>query len=55
VFPLGMYAAMSYSIGSVDGHRWITDFARGWTWVASAAWVVMAAASLRVARTHEHI
>jgi tellurite resistance protein TehA-like permease len=55
VFPLGMYAAMSYSIGAVDGHRWITDFGRGWTWVACAAWVVMAAASARVARTHEHI
>lgn len=54
VFPLGMYAAMSFAIGVVDGRRWIVDFAEAWTWVACAAWLVMAGASLRVALGHEH-
>jgi tellurite resistance protein TehA-like permease len=46
VFPLGMYAVMSFAVGTVAGHRWIAAFARGWTWVAFAAWALLAVASV---------
>ena len=47
VFPVGMYAAMSFAVGDETARPWIVTFARGWTWVAVAVWAVVAAASLR--------
>jgi voltage-gated anion channel len=47
VFPVGMYAAMSFAAGDETGRPWMVTFARGWTWVAVAVWAVVAAASLR--------
>jgi tellurite resistance protein TehA-like permease len=47
VFPLGMYAAMSYAVGRAEGRPAIVTFARDWTWVALAVWALVAAASLR--------
>jgi Voltage-dependent anion channel len=38
VFPLGMYAAMTFAVGALAGTGWMRAFARGWTWVAVAAW-----------------
>ena len=37
VFPLGMYAASSFTTGEVTGITGITDFGRVWTWVAFTA------------------
>ncbi|HEY2522774.1 MAG TPA: tellurite resistance/C4-dicarboxylate transporter family protein [Streptosporangiaceae bacterium] len=37
VFPLGMYAACSFTVGQVAGVSGITGFGRVWTWVAFAA------------------
>jgi tellurite resistance protein TehA-like permease len=47
VFPVGMYAAMSHTVGVADGHAWMVDLARDWTWVAVAVWALVAAASVR--------
>ena len=47
VFPLGMYAAMSYVVGEEQGRGVLVSFARGWTVVAVAVWVVVAAATAR--------
>jgi tellurite resistance protein TehA-like permease len=41
VFPLGMYAAMSFAVGRLAGIDWMRSFARGWTWVAAAAWALV--------------
>jgi tellurite resistance protein TehA-like permease len=49
VFPIGMYAAMSFTTAGVAGAPWIGDFARGWTWVALAAWAVVAVGACRAA------
>jgi hypothetical protein len=46
VFPLGMYAVMSFAVGGAEGRRWIVWFARAWTWVAVAAFALTAAATL---------
>lgn len=40
VFPLGMYAACSVSVGQVAGIGGITRFGQVWTWVAFAATLV---------------
>lgn len=40
-FPVGMYAAMAFTIGSLDGARWLRNFADGWTWIAVALWLVL--------------
>ena len=40
VFPLGMYAACSFTAGQVTGIGGITTFGRVWTWVAVAATVL---------------
>jgi tellurite resistance protein TehA-like permease len=40
VFPLGMYAACSFTVGQVTGINGITIFGRVWTWVAFAATLV---------------
>lgn len=47
VFPVGMYAACSFVVGSVAGVPAITDFARVWVWVAVAVWLVVVVAMLR--------
>jgi tellurite resistance protein TehA-like permease len=47
VFPVGMYAACSYVIGTTAAAPGIRDFARAWTWVAAAAWLVVTAATIR--------
>ena len=55
VFPLGMYAACSFSVASAAGVPGIADFARGWVWVAAAAWAFAFAAMLRsIARAVRH-
>ena len=41
VFPVGMYAAGSFAVGSAAHARGITRFARVWVWVAVAVWVVV--------------
>jgi hypothetical protein len=46
VFPVGMYAACSFVVGSAAGVAPITDFARVWVWVAVAVWAVVAAAMI---------
>lgn len=47
VFPVGMYAAMSFTIEQVSGDRWIGDFARTWTWVAVGVWAAVASGAVR--------
>jgi tellurite resistance protein TehA-like permease len=47
VFPVGMYAACSFFVGSAADVTAITDFARIWVWVGSALWLVVATAMLR--------
>jgi hypothetical protein len=43
VFPLGMYAACSFSVGYVAHASAITTFAQVWVWVALAGWAAVAA------------
>lgn len=47
VFPVGMYAACSFAIGTTAGAPAITSFARVWVWVAVAVWLVVFGAMLR--------
>ncbi len=47
VFPVGMYAACSFTIGAASGTRAITDFARFWTWIALGAVLITFAAMVR--------
>jgi tellurite resistance protein TehA-like permease len=47
VFPLGMYAAMSFAIARVSDDGWIASFARTWTWIALGAWAIVAIGALR--------
>jgi tellurite resistance protein TehA-like permease len=46
VFPVGMYAAMSFAVGDATARPWIVTLARRWTWVAVAVWAAVAAASV---------
>jgi len=46
VFPVGMYAACSFTVGTAAGAPAITDFARVWVWVALLLWVLVFAAML---------
>jgi hypothetical protein len=46
VFPLGMYAAMSFAVARVAHVPAARAFARGWTVVAALAWLAVAAAAL---------
>ena len=48
VFPIGMYAACSYVVGTTAAAPAITEFARVWTWAGVAVWLVVAVATLRV-------
>jgi tellurite resistance protein TehA-like permease len=47
VFPVGMYAACSFSVGSVARAGAIVSFAHVWVWVALATWAAVAAAMVR--------
>jgi tellurite resistance protein TehA-like permease len=44
-FPLGMYAACSFAVGTVTHTHVITSFARVWVWVGFASWAILAAAT----------
>jgi len=46
VFPVGMYAACSFLVGTAVAAPAITSFARVWVWVAVAVWLVVFAAML---------
>jgi hypothetical protein len=46
VFPVGMYAAMSFAVGHAAARPAILAFARGWVWVAGAVWALVAAGSV---------
>lgn len=50
VFPVGMYAAASFTVGELTRTRGITDFAQVWVWVAVAVWAIAFAAMCRLAR-----
>jgi tellurite resistance protein TehA-like permease len=41
VFPVGMYAACSFAVGTVTGTSAITQFARVWVWVGVAVWLTV--------------
>jgi Voltage-dependent anion channel len=47
VFPLGMYAAMSFAVARSAGVPAIATFARGWTWVAVGVWALVAVGATR--------
>jgi tellurite resistance protein TehA-like permease len=47
VFPVGMYAACSFEVGTVRSIDALVDFARVWIWVALALWLVIFGAMLR--------
>lgn len=47
VFPLGMYAACSFAAADAAGVGGLATFARVWIWPAFAAWLLVAAGSLR--------
>jgi len=51
VFPLGMYAACSFVIGSVAQAGGITSFARVAVWVALPVWILVSAGMIRHAET----
>lgn len=46
VFPVGMYAACSFAAGTAAKLPTLLQFARIWTWIAAAVWVVVLAATL---------
>lgn len=47
VFPVGMYAACSFIVGTVAHASGIGDFARVWVWVSLAVWAIVFGAMLR--------
>ncbi len=47
VFPLGVYAASSFTTGQVTGITGITDFGEVWTWVAFTASLLALAGLIR--------
>ncbi len=47
VFPVGMYAACSFTTGVVAGISGITEFARVWVWLAVAVWLIVFVAMVR--------
>jgi tellurite resistance protein TehA-like permease len=49
VFPVGMYAACSFAVGTLANARAITDFARVWVWLTLALWLVVLVATVRSA------
>jgi len=46
VFPVGMYAACSFVVGTVAAVSAATSFARVWVWIALAVWAAVLAAML---------
>jgi hypothetical protein len=46
VFPVGMYAAASFSAGLALGASAVTDFARIWVWVSLTVWLLVFTAML---------
>lgn len=46
VFPVGMYAACGFAAGTVLRASPIVAFARAWSWIALAVWLVVFAAML---------
>jgi hypothetical protein len=46
VFPLGMFASCSFVIGDAVGADGIRHFARAWSWVAFAVWLVTLGAAV---------
>lgn len=46
VFPLGMYAVCSFAAARAAGIGGLADFARVWIWIAFAAWLAAAAATV---------
>jgi hypothetical protein len=50
VFPLGMYAVMSFTVGAVTGAAWMVSLARAWAWVALAAWIAVTVGTARSVR-----
>ena len=46
VFPVGMYAACSFAVGTAAGAPGIADFARIWVWAGVAVWLSMFLAML---------
>lgn len=48
VFPVGMYAACSFIVGTVTKTTGISEFARIWMWVALAVWALVATGLARV-------
>ena len=49
LFPVGMYAASGFEVARTAGLSFAGSFASGWTWVAVALWVLLAAAVSRQA------
>lgn len=49
VFPVGMYAACSFTVGEIDSIDPITAFARVWVWVALAVWLLVTSGLVRAA------
>jgi tellurite resistance protein TehA-like permease len=47
VFPVGMYAACSFVVGTAADAPAIHDFARVWVWAALALWLLIFAAMIR--------
>jgi len=47
VFPVGMYAACSFIVGTTVRAPAITGFARVWVWVAVVVWLIVFAAMVR--------
>jgi hypothetical protein len=47
VFPLGMYAACSFGVGTTAHAEAITDFARVWVWIGLASWALVFAMTLK--------
>jgi tellurite resistance protein TehA-like permease len=47
VFPLGMYAACSFLVGTVARATAITEFARVWIWVAVTVWLAVSVGTIR--------
>ncbi len=41
VFPLGMYTAASYTLGSATKLYFMVSISRAWLWVAVAAWLAV--------------
>jgi tellurite resistance protein TehA-like permease len=46
VFPLGMYAVCSFTVGVLAHAGAITSFARVWVWVGLASWAIVAVATI---------